>query len=174
MKRLWLLVVVIGPPAAFAWAEGPPSAATGGGRLLQLQRNHALIQTLVDGGLRLAKEEDPLQRASCCKGLAESLAGEIQQAAVDREGPRALELGEHLQAMLERGVAGNLSRERGRFPVGSAREKQLHQVGDRMIEILKPLEGELQGATEADRDTMRRAIKAVRAGRTQVENALRP
>jgi hypothetical protein len=126
MKRYLALCLMLVSLAALASADElkPPDAD----RILLTQRDQSLVQKLVAGGLRLAKEEDHLRRAQYCNDLAKNLADEIRQAADDHDGDRAVELGRHLQEMLQTGVAANLDRERSQIPPGSSREAELGAV----------------------------------------------
>jgi hypothetical protein len=126
MKRYLALCLMLVSLAALASADElkPPDAD----RILLTQRDQSLVQKLVAGGLRLAKEEDHLRRAQYCNDLAKNLADEIRQAADDHDGDRAVELGRHLQEMLQTGVAANLDRERAQIPPGSSREPELGAV----------------------------------------------
>jgi hypothetical protein len=173
MKRFLFLSFAGLVLATFAWAEDTSGENAQAGRIRQLQRNRTLVRILVEGGLRLAGEDDPLKRADCCNGLAESLAGEIEEAAAAREGDRAVELGQHLHILLQYGVAGNLSLARNLSPSGSTRELELRRVGARSAEVMQPLEEHLKRAAEADPGEMRRAFKAVYDGRAEVEKALK-
>lgn len=141
----------------------------------RLHRNRGLIHELVAGGLRLASESDPLKRAGYCNGMAISLADEIDKAARNLEGPRALELGRHYQAMLKRGVAMNLSTAGQRHQPGSAGEKQMLLLGSQVVRIAQPLQNQLERAS-LDRDAhedMQNALQSVFEGRTEVEKALK-
>src|SRR5205809_8121485 len=109
MKRLWLLPIAAIFLTTLAWADDPSPAPSDAERAQMFQRDRALIQVLVRGGLRLAAEEDPLGRADSCADLAEQLASEIRQAAESRQGDRAATLGDHLRALLNDGVDVNLS-----------------------------------------------------------------
>jgi hypothetical protein len=135
------------------------------------QRDRELIQTLVEGGLRLAAAEDALERAECCSGVAERLATALQQAAVNDEKARLIELGVHLRALLESGVAANLSTARRQIPVGSTLEKNLRAVRDRTAHLIEPLEVQLLGVIDPE-ETIQHTLEALQVGRTEVEKAL--
>jgi hypothetical protein len=137
-------------------------------RIKQLQRNRKLIQTLVEGGLRLAGIDDTLDRADSCKQLAKGLASEIRDAAQHREGDRALEMGQHLRDLLQQGVAGNIRSVRPTVHHGSLAEKHLYDVQDWVSGITGSLEKELAANTE-----LQGAADAIRGGREQVESAVR-
>jgi len=169
MKRWVVLPVAAALLASIAWSDTPPPA--GAARLRQLHRNRRLVDALVNGGLRLAAEPDPLKRAECCHGLAENLAGEIGQAATDHDSARVAELGRHLQSVLQEGVADNLHDARRLIPPGSAREAELRRVGRRAADGMKPLEEQLRHATAADAADLRGALAAVDEGRAEVEKA---
>jgi hypothetical protein len=152
--------------AVAAPADGPQ-------RLQQLSRNRALIQTLVEGGLNLAKEEDSLTRAEKCSTVAQGLASEIHQAVATREGDRAAEMGQHLNTLLKSGVARKLRAVRQETPPESLANKQMENVRDWVTKLTRDLETELAAAAvDAQRDDMRRAYDAVHACRTEVDKAV--
>src|SRR4051812_43463174 len=95
---LLLLPVLVGLLATLVWAGDSPSGTE---RARLFQRDRDLIETLVDQGLRLAGEDDPLKRADCCNGVVKHLADELRQAADNREGARMAELSLHLHAVLK-------------------------------------------------------------------------
>src|SRR5438876_3435442 len=144
MKRYLSLSFLIVGLAALASANEPNSDNPHLGRVWQAQRNQKLIQELVDGGLHLANSDDHLKRAQYCNKLATNLAEEIRQAADDHDGDRAVELGRHLQDMLQNGVAANLNKERAQVPHGSTRETEMNSVriqsGDITDHLLKELD----------------------------------
>jgi hypothetical protein len=174
MKRIVPLLAVfisVLVPSAGAQDSGPPTDDAVRVRLFQ--RNYALIHTLVKGGLSLASADDALQRAECCSGVAERLATEIQQAALNHDKGRVAELGTHLRALLETGVAANLSTARKQIPVGSTLEKNLREVRDRTAHLVEPLEEQLLNVADADDEQgIRHTLKALQVGRTEVEKAL--
>ncbi len=133
MKRNVSLALLMIGLAALATAG--ETSSPGPERILQAQRNQKLVDKLVDGGLKLAREDDRVKRAEYCNNLAKNLVEEIRQAADDHDGDRVVELGRHLQALLKNGVAGNLSKERSQVPSGSAREKDLESVKGKSEEI---------------------------------------
>src|SRR5262249_1106535 len=103
MKRFHrplLFVLLLGPvllATALAWADAPALSGEPQ-RADQLRRNRNLIGALVEGGLNLAGEDDPLKRAGYCNDLAQRLAGAIKEASESRDGPRTAELGRHLRS----------------------------------------------------------------------------
>jgi hypothetical protein len=164
-----LLAVCIAALVPVAAAQNPDHAV----RARLFQRNHQLIETLVKGGLRLAGAEDALQRAECCSGVAERLATEIQRAVRSQEKERVTELGLHLRALLETGVAANLSTARKQIPLGSTLEKNLREVRDRAAQLVEPLEEQLLNVSDAeDEHGIRHTLKALHVGRTEVEKSL--
>lgn len=141
----------------------------------RLHRNRPLIKSLVDGGLLLAAESDPLKRAGVCNVMADNLADEIKNAAKQREGPRALELGKHYQALLQSGVALNLSTARLRYQPGSVGEKQMLHLGAQVVKIARPLQDQLERASRDPdvHEDMQLALQSVFEGRTEVEKSLK-
>jgi hypothetical protein len=139
------------PAAALALFAEAASAATPPDLAEQarhFQRNRGLVTDLVDGGVSLAKADEPLGRAECCNRLAKTLATEISLAAGDREGDRVADLGAHLQALLKVGVADNLRVVRAQSYPGSAsrEEKQLQHIQHETDTFVDSLETALKAA----------------------------
>lgn len=176
MKRYLLLMLPVFLVCAIAWADGPiPSPETE--RALRLQRNLELVQALVDGSLQLAGEDDPLKRANYCSGMAEQLSKEIERATEGRDAPRVTELGKHLKAMLETGVATNLNLARSGIPQGSVGEKKLFEVGIKASQTVDRLEEHLQKMVKLEPETqaeMQQALDGMVEGREQIEKAVKP
>jgi hypothetical protein len=174
MNRIPLLLAVfVTALVPLAGAQDPVPRPDTAARARLFQRNRDLIQTLVQGGLRLAAADDALQRAECCSRVAEHLATEMQQAALNHEEARIAELGVHLGALLETGVAANLSTARKQIPVGSTLERNLREVRDRTAQFVEPLEEQLLRVNDPDdRQGVRHTLRALQVGRTEVERAL--
>jgi hypothetical protein len=169
MKRaviFWCWAVVA--LAAAGWAVGQPPSPSGEERARQWQRDQELVRELVDTGLTLAREEDALRRAAACKQLANVFSREIRRAAADRDGARVADLGRHLQAVLETGVAANLRSARGTISSGSPRERMFLEFGRQV----RRLEAQLDGAPNTRPEDIAPALKAVRKGRAEVERAI--
>jgi hypothetical protein len=152
--------------------EVPPNAVE---QARRFQRNRGLIQALVNSSLRLAGETSALKRAEQCNSVAACLAQEIGEAAEAKEGPRAVELGEHFRAMLEGGVASNLTTAcRGMQP-GTTAEQEMRRLGARAVQLAQPLQEQLQRAVREDgemREDMQRALQAIFDGRSEVEKVI--
>jgi hypothetical protein len=133
-----------------------------------LQRDQELIETLVDSGLALAGQDDPLERAAQCNKLADSLAKEIRHAGVDRDGARVAELGRHLRVVLESGVADNLRVARSAIARGSPRERTLLEFST----LVKDVEAQLRQVPHTEARQMDPALDAARQGLKEVENAI--
>jgi hypothetical protein len=139
--RLWLLALAA-LSAAAAWVAAQPTADASPSAVEQLrllQRNRLLVHALVDGGLDLTARPDPLKRADRCRQLAGVFADEVRQAVRDQEESRAAELGRHLLALVERGVAGNLTEARRSIAAGSQDESRLGELREDTEKVLAPL-----------------------------------
>ena len=100
----------------------------------RLLRNRGIIQTLVDGGIRIAREDDSLRRADSCSDLARGLAVEVRQAAGARDSDRAVEMGQHLHDLLQSGVARNIRSVRSSAPeVSLAQKEKMEQVATGLV-----------------------------------------
>jgi hypothetical protein len=155
--------------ASVARAQPPAASLTRAEQAKHFHQNRGLIEKLVSGGLCLAGEENALKRAACCNGIAQTMADEIRHAAEEREGSRVAELGKHLQSLLKRGVAENLTTARIHIPSGSAEEKELEKVRTETEGFIKPLQ-DVIGA--ADADDIRSAHSAVSDGLESVKKAV--
>ena len=141
-------------------------------RLRQLQRDLDLIQTLVDEGLKLAAEEDPMVRARTCNHLAGALVQEIQKAAETKDEKRAAHLGGYLKTVLVRGVAENLDLARRDLPQDSPRQQELQSVSNQTVRVTQPVADE-KYQVDPNYQLMQRALDAVNQGRQAVDNALK-
>lgn len=144
--------------------------AADGKRVQQLKRNRDLIADLVDGGVRLVREDEPIKRANSCRGMAQRLASEIRQAARNRDSARAVEMGQHFRDLLTGGIAQNVATVRPTVQGGSMLERDMKQVGEWVNALTAPLEDQLARAGDAD---MRNALDAIHGGRTEVERAIK-
>jgi len=148
--------------AAVSRAQSPAPPLSAAEQARRFGRNRSLIEKLVTGGLQLADEDDPLKRADCCNGIAQSMADEIRLAVGGHEKGRVAELKQHLHSLLKDGVAENLIQARERIPNGSAEEKELRKVRDDTEQFLKPVQ-EVIDATDAGdiKDGLDLIIRAV-------------
>src|SRR5439155_7589015 len=150
--------------------EAPPDAAE---QAWHLKRNRHLMQALVKGSLELASEEDAVQRVRCYGYVLKKLAKEIGQAADQREGPRAVELGQHFQVLLQQGVAANLTTVAEQIPRSSEYHRQLVLAGRDVVSVTEPLETQLKRALDSDaHEDIQRALKAISDGRSSLEGVL--
>ncbi len=171
MKPLHGLLVIPLALAGFVLGDARPSPDES--PLVQLRRDLPLIEILVDEGLNIAAEDDPLRRAKYCNRLAERFAEEMQKAGREKNSPRLAELGAHLQALLTRGVAGNLSLAKKQLPLDSPRAHEVQQVGDQVLKATKPVENQLEKIPPAEDPIMLNVLQGLQKGRTDVENAVK-
>jgi len=139
MRRFgsWALVGNVLVP--LVWACGAAGVSPDAERVRLFERDQKLIQTLVESGIELSGEDDPLRRAAQCNKLADRLAREISQAATAKDSPRVKRFGEHLQDLLTVGVAGNLVEARGSVPAGSPQERKLLEFGKEVKQLEEKL-----------------------------------
>jgi hypothetical protein len=162
------LAVTALPVAGVALADDEPSPDE---RARQLTRDLLLIETLVDGSLKLAAEDDALRRADHCNRLADKLAREIKQAMGKKEAGRANQLSLQMQELLTRGVASNLTVARAELGKDSAREGEFTRLAKEADFVAKDLEVEAGNHPELNFD--KTTIQAVSKGRLEIEAALK-
>ncbi len=94
--------------AAWADAQQAGSTLTAAERLKQLQSNRTLVGQLVQHGVTLANANEPLKRAEECRRAMGDLSIALN-GAIDAQDPnRVAELGDHLTAIVDRGLIPNL------------------------------------------------------------------
>lgn len=171
MTRFLMLPLLLLSLAVVAWADATSDPLLNE-QARHLRRNRRLIEALVQSGLRLSREEDPLERAKGCADVAEKLAGEIRQSAAERQGARSSELALHFRVILERGVAENLAV--ASVPPGSSRADELKKLEVRVVEdMAKPLRDQLNKPVDADLEgDVLRAVRSMDAGRNRVKEVM--
>jgi hypothetical protein len=152
----------------FAMAEGPGSARVSGSLRTS---NLELIRELVAGAIRLATDEDPLSRANSCGTLAEHTVKEIRAAVKDRHMDRAVQLSDHLHALLSSGIANNLRTVRLESSQSSTREIDVQRVAAQVRDVLAPLDELVNDQTE-NAGELRQALRKVRDAQSEVERIL--
>jgi hypothetical protein len=170
--RLRLPAVLAGTLlAGLAVASLSAAGGSAPGRAGRLRLDRPLIEAVVDSGLRLAAEDDPLKRAEACSALAGHLAEEARRSAAAREPERAADLGQCLQSLLVRGVAANLSRARGEMPEGSPRLLEMRRLGEQAAALAGPVMEDLERSAGPQAPDMRAAAEALNRARAVVEKA---
>jgi hypothetical protein len=130
----------------------------------RIRRDGDLLETIVLQSLRLAAEDDLLERADSCNVVAEDLAHRIVLASASGDTEQAEALGEYLNEVLARGVESNLSR----FDVTTAdaeRRDQYQRVKQRSQQAVSVLARNLQHAPKPARAGLERAMTAVQRGK---------
>ncbi len=172
--RAALFAVLVCQFALLASATAPDEALSPEERAQRLQRNQDLIELVVDASVRLAAEDDPVNRAEQCTKLADRLADEMSRSANQHESQRVTELGQYLHLVLDKGVADNLSAARKRMPQGSAEAQRLVRAHERAAKVLRPLDDWLSRAAESEEcEAMRQALKAVREAQSKSDGTVR-
>jgi hypothetical protein len=172
MNRFLFIPLIVSALAALCLADEPASVRVSDARIRQLERNQALLEKFVQGGVDLAKAGDRLKRADYCHDLVKSLAAEIKQAAKDHDGDRALELGRHLQDLLERGVAGNLSKESRQIPSGSTYRKSLETVRNQTCQTIDELEEDLKKSASGGTEDIQETLEVIQKGQTTLAEVI--
>ncbi|MCX7702026.1 MAG: hypothetical protein N2039_14210 [Gemmataceae bacterium] len=151
MKRLagWLLSLALLCGWAGAQNPGrlPPSDQA---RLLS--RNRALLQATVAGSLELADSDSALERADSCQRLVRVWLREVEAAARSGDVSRAVEMGDYMSKLADRGVASNLRAARKQIPPSTVEERQLLQRRDEAVRDLEQIEGVLTELARSQSD----------------------
>jgi hypothetical protein len=104
-----------------------------------------LLTTLVNNSLKLADEDDPLQRARYCTDVADELAKSVSQASARKDHQLADRLAGYLDRVWQDGVGGNVQR----IPLDTLDEQRVGEVKSlqqRADQINQDLEKRLQDA----------------------------
>jgi hypothetical protein len=137
-----------------------------------IQRNRELYRIAVHNGLNQTTQVDPLERARVSTDLAKEFGEEMRKAAASHDSARVMELGRHLNRVVDQGVAANLSQARKNIKAGSALEKALLDRRDQAIEDLKSLEESIrQNLGPDDSKEVETVLKGIHDGQKKVEKA---
>ena len=165
--RYAILAAALVALSGLALAQEP---AENSERLRLLRRDLPLIHALVEEGLNLADQEDPVARARTCNVLADKLVQEFQQAAVVRDEKRAADMGQYLQAVLVAGWPATSDRcAAAHLP--SPPLEELRRICDRALRVTQPVVEDARREME-QKKIMQPAIDAIARGRKAVENAV--
>jgi hypothetical protein len=140
VKRFLLTLVLAAGLAAWVGAEDAASRPSAVVQKELLHRNRALLDGLIDDGLKLASKPapaGPLERAEICQLMAVRMKGELLQASKAGERDRGAELAQLLRGLVVDGVAKNLGQARKQIPPQSQEEKRLFDLRDQTTALLK-------------------------------------
>jgi hypothetical protein len=158
----WLVLLPLAGLLLASASQTPPSPAP----------SASLLEALVEAAVQLAREKDPLRRASICNTLADRLAQETSQAVTRGQLARAAHLGNLLQDLLARGVADNLERAGGALAKTPQRLPEVRRIGEQTLSLTKPLLHQLEEAgTQAPAD-MQNTARALAQVQTRVDQLL--
>jgi hypothetical protein len=127
--------MVLGLVVAAGAVADPPRAAP--------SSTVALLDSLVNGSLKVADEDDPLRRAHHCTDVAGQFAKELARASKGNNRARAERLAGYLDRVWQQGVTANLAR----IPLDNLTEKRLgevHLLRDRADRINQDLEAQMR------------------------------
>ena len=173
MKYLAGLMILVVAVAGFVLADEPAMEDAALDPLVRFRRDQHLIDALVEGGLRLASEDDALARAGTCNGLADQLAHAIKQAAADKNMSHAAALARHLEAMLVRGVAFNVTLAKKADPDNKSRQAALEGFLRDMDRFTAPAEESLRRVPSVALDENDAILRPLHHGRAVVQRAVR-
>ena len=150
VARYALLLTTFAALAAWAGAQGPAPSLTAADQLRLFKSNRALLDNLVDHGVKMSAADTPLARAEECRRTALTLATYTKRAATEDQNPdRVAELANLLGEVVREGLAPNLDEAKRTFPPESRQAKRV---------------GELRDTTKHDLDAVRAAIPAGKVG----------
>ncbi len=173
MTRRLLLTLTFAALAALAHADSP-APVPAHVYVARFQKDLVLVEALVESGVRLANDEDPLARAESSTEVARRFAAEVQIAAEERDAARAAELGSHLHNLLERSVAPNLTHARKLIPLGSTEERKLREINKQVETLLQPLRSSLRSAADGEaQGEVRSLLEELFRRQAELEKSLR-
>ncbi|HEV3145121.1 MAG TPA: hypothetical protein VGZ47_14625 [Gemmataceae bacterium] len=172
MRRFITTILVSAALAAIVGAQGQTAKPSLAEQVKMIQRNRELYKIAVYNGLTQAEKFDPLERAHVSTELAKEFGAEMRKAAEHHDSARVVELGQHLNRVVDQGVAANLSLARKNIKVGSKSEEALRDRRDKALEDLKSLEESIRQNLGPDNSKeVESILKGIREGRTKVEKA---
>jgi hypothetical protein len=121
-------------------AQGTKTRPTPVQKTQLLQKNYNLIEKLVDNGLKLTKQTDPLSRSENFRGTFLELEQQILAALHERDADRLVELNEHLQSLSSRGLLPTVGAARETISQNHPNESRLFEVRDLTERIIGNLQ----------------------------------
>jgi hypothetical protein len=171
MTRLALLLLPLLTAAGLALADDPAPARSPAERLDQFRHDLGLVRELVDGGLRLAGEDDPLKRADRCNLLARDLSREVQQAVQALDHKRGERFGQGLEQLLVQGVAVNLTRVADHPAPNAPSLTEVHRLSAEAMAVMEPVQKEFDRVPDSLKKHMKNVWQALKHGRARIEEA---
>jgi hypothetical protein len=159
--------------AAWASAQGPAPGRTAAEQLRLFTGNRALLEALVDRGLKLSGGPKPADRVDVCRAAVADVGAAVRRAAGDPDPnpDRVAELTEHLLRLVADGLTPALAAAFAGVPEQSDGYKALAKLReDSRREVTKVLD-----ALPADGPLGRSAaVRATRAGLAAAADDLAP
>lgn len=146
MRRTLLSTTIFLALAAWAGAQGPSSPLSPATHCELFKTNQDLLQHLVNDGIELADDDQPLKRAEQCNRTAAMLARYLGNAADDQNADRVVELAGIMSDVVRDGLVPNLNAAQDQIKPGDPREGVLIKVRDDAAHELDAIAG------KADRD----------------------
>ena len=172
MRRFVSTLLIFAALAVVVGAQGPAAKPSLAEQVKMIQRNRELYKLAVHNGLNQSTKVDALERAGISFELAKEFGDEMRKAAVSHDSARVVELGQHLNRVVEQGVVANLSQARKITKAGSESEKALLDRRDKAIEDLKSIEEDIRRNLGSDNSKEVEAVlKGIREGQKKVEKA---
>jgi len=170
VRRFVTTILISAALATIVGAQGSskPSLAE---QVKMIQRNRELYRIAVHNGLNQTEKVDPLDHARISAELAKDFGDEMRKAAASHDAARVVELGQHLNRVVDQGVAANLSQARKNIKAGSEFEKALFDRRDQAIEDLKSLEENIRQNLGPDSKEVETVLKGLRDGQKNIEKA---
>jgi hypothetical protein len=172
VRRFVTTILISAALATLVGAQGQPAKPSLAEQVKMTQRNRELYKIAVHNGLNQSNQSAPLERARISSDLAKDFGEEMRKAAAGHDAARVVELGQHLNRVVDQGVAANLSQARKTIPAGSEAEKALFDRRDKAIEDLKALEESIrQNLGSDDSKDVETVLRGIREGQKKLEKA---
>lgn len=152
--------------SAFADAQSTPRTPMLADRIRMIQVNHALLEDLLDHGIRLSDTDTHLGRAAECRKALVTIGGEVnrtvEQPAADLD--RLSELADQMTQLTTEGLLPTLEAARAQIRAGSPGAEKLAKIETQTSDDLQTL---LTGLTLDPRlnrnETLRIALDRLRS-----------